>query len=354
MENNKDIYFAPVMVPTLCRSQHFIRMIESLKRNTWAKYTDVYVGIDFPPSEKYEQGWREICDYVDHGDFSAFAKFVVFKHETNLGSGKNSDFLYEYIKQRYSCWIYADDDVEFSPNFLEYEDKLLWKYRNDEDIICISGYSYPLSWKLKEGANCLKQNFCVSSWGFGFWTDRTERVNQYINSGGLLKDARKFIKNGNYKRMTDACFRDYFSATLSYGSQTHLFKTWSDVSLRAYVACKNRYCIFPAVSMVRNYGFDGSGEYCGAVQEHGNHALTYDYSSQTIDTSNSFDPIVDESLAYVKENRDMLSEFDSRTPEQMTVPRHYFRLIKIWGYTLAKYIHVVEYAFSRIFKSVSR
>ena len=79
MENNKDIYFAPVLIPTLCRSKHFLRLMESLKRNTWAKYTDVYCGLDYPPSEKYRQGWQEICDYVDNGDFSCFAKFVVFK-----------------------------------------------------------------------------------------------------------------------------------------------------------------------------------------------------------------------------------------------------------------------------------
>ena len=49
--------YAPVRISTLCRSAHFIRLIESLKRNMWAKYTEVYVGLDYPPNEKYLKGW---------------------------------------------------------------------------------------------------------------------------------------------------------------------------------------------------------------------------------------------------------------------------------------------------------
>ena len=43
--------YAPILIPTLCRSKHFIRCIESLKKNGWAKYTDVYVALDYPAKE---------------------------------------------------------------------------------------------------------------------------------------------------------------------------------------------------------------------------------------------------------------------------------------------------------------
>ena len=35
-------------IESTCRYEHFVRCIESLKRNTWAKYTDVYVALDYP------------------------------------------------------------------------------------------------------------------------------------------------------------------------------------------------------------------------------------------------------------------------------------------------------------------
>ena len=45
--------YAPILIPTLCRAEHFIRCVESLKNNSWAKYTDVFIGLDYPPTEKY-------------------------------------------------------------------------------------------------------------------------------------------------------------------------------------------------------------------------------------------------------------------------------------------------------------
>ena len=343
MENNKDIYFAPIVIPTLCRSKHFIRLMESLKRNTWAKFTDVYVGLDYPPAEKYREGWKKICEYLENDDFNQyFAKFTVFKHEKNLGSCANTLHLIHYVWDRYECWIRTDDDAEFSPNFLEYEDKCLWEYRNDPKVICVSGYSYPIKWKVQDGATCLKQNFCVSSWGLGFWRTKKDGYSSYISSGKMLNDAAKVIKNGYDKRMIDSCFRDYFSAALSYGSQVPLMKICSDVSLRAYLACKSCYCIFPVLSKVRNHGFDGSGEYCTAVEKNGSHALDYNYSEQEIDMSTDFTLVTDDSLQFMDENRAALNEFDYRSPEEMELAQRNFALIKKYGMTLAKLIHGVE------------
>lgn len=348
MENNKDIYFAPVVIPTLCRSQHFIRLVESLKQNSWAKYTDIYVGLDYPPSDKYRTGWQEICYYIDHGDFSAFSNFTVFRRESNLGSVANIGHLIDYVREKYECWIRTDDDAEFSPNFLEYIDKCLWAYKDDHDVICVSGYSYPLEWVVEEGKNCIKQNFCVSSWGLGFWKKKRDTYASYINSGQMLNDARSVIKKGYHERMTDACFRDYFSAALSLGSQVSLFHMCSDVSLRAYVACQSKYCVFPTVSKVRNHGFDGSGEYCPSTSENGSHALDYDYSSQKIDEADHFDLMADNTLLHMKENRDLMNEFDYRSPKEMKVARHNFKIIKYFGVNFGRFIHACEIALDRL------
>ena len=52
----REMKYAPVLITTLCRSEHFVRLIKSLKANDWAQYTDVYIAVDFPPSEKYHNG----------------------------------------------------------------------------------------------------------------------------------------------------------------------------------------------------------------------------------------------------------------------------------------------------------
>ena len=79
---------APILIPTLNRYTHFIRLVESLKRNTWAKYTDVFVGLDYPPSEKYVEGYKCICEYLK-GDFSQFKSFNIIRRNENYGSLRN-------------------------------------------------------------------------------------------------------------------------------------------------------------------------------------------------------------------------------------------------------------------------
>jgi len=112
--------------------------------------------------------------------------------------------------------------------------------------------------------------------------------------------------------------------------------------LRAYLACQNKYCITPVISKARNYGFDGSGEYCTAIEGNGEHALDYNYSSQEIDTSTEFRFEPDDSLRYMEENKQALNAFDYRSPEEMKLANNNFRLIKRYGLTLAKVIHGLE------------
>ena len=52
--------YAPVLIPTLCRYDHFIRCLESLKKNTWAKYTEVYIAVDYPAKESHWDGYKRI------------------------------------------------------------------------------------------------------------------------------------------------------------------------------------------------------------------------------------------------------------------------------------------------------
>ncbi len=43
-KNGKDGEYdtVPIIIPTLCRYEHFVRCIESLKENKYAQYTDIY------------------------------------------------------------------------------------------------------------------------------------------------------------------------------------------------------------------------------------------------------------------------------------------------------------------------
>lgn len=119
---------------------------------------------------------KKVCDYLDNSDFSDFHTFTVIKRNENFGAGKNSRDLRDFVESKYDRWISAEDDIEFSETFIEYIDKCLEKYENDERVLAISGYSYPLKWKMKEGANAFFQDGTYSAWGTGHWRDKSKEI----------------------------------------------------------------------------------------------------------------------------------------------------------------------------------
>ncbi|MBO7505844.1 MAG: glycosyltransferase family 2 protein [Paludibacteraceae bacterium] len=359
MEVEEKMIYAPVVIPTLCRSTHFKRTVESLKRNGWAKYTDVYIGLDYPPAEKYEQGWKEICEYLETSDFSVFNKFVVLKREKNMGSYENSADLIRNIKaMNYDRWIYSDDDIEYAPNFLEYMNKCLTKYYDDPRVFAVTSYSYPIDWTLSEGSTCFLQDFNACTWGIGFMRKKEEAFYQYATSGNLLKAASEIIKSGSYKKMLDACFYDYFYAALSSDpNKPNLMKYETDISMRAYIPHKNMYCVTPAISKSRNYGFDGSGVFCQKTSgENKNNATTasnYNYGEQAIDEAESFELILDDNPSHLEINRQKLNAFDYRSPEVMKLAHQNFKLIKWFGLPLAKIIHLGCFAVKKMKSTIT-
>ena len=331
--------YAPIIIPTLCRSKHFIRLMESLKKNTWACYTDVYVGLDFPPSEKYEKGWREICEYLERGEFSVFKKFTVFKRDCNYGASKNSLALTQFVKNRYDRWIRTDDDCEFSPNFLEYMDKCLSEYEKDERVFAVTGYSYPIKWTVKNEATCFLQNFNVAMWGAGFWKDKHQRAQKFICDRKLLKAVKNCVRNRLYEEMIDACKIDYFGAAVACRHVPWLMVNATDVALRAYLAIEGMFCVSPVVSKVRNYGFDGTGCYCVASEGSAYDAQNYCYSNQVLDECESFDLCLDDNVEHLNENRGKLNRFDSRSSKDVLYVRRIIWLINYFGLGFAKLYH---------------
>ena len=39
---------APILIPTLCRYEHFVKCIQSLKENTLANESDLFIALDYP------------------------------------------------------------------------------------------------------------------------------------------------------------------------------------------------------------------------------------------------------------------------------------------------------------------
>lgn len=304
------------MFTTLCRSEHFIRAIESLKRNGWSKYTDVYIGLDYPLNDAHVQGYKEIVNYLDNNSFDEFNSFNVVKHNTNLGAGKNLDVVRDIIFNQYDRIIMAEDDIEFGPCFLEFMDKALEKFENDFDVIGVSGYSYPVEWKKDYKATAMKQNFCASTWGVGFWKNKYENIYQNLKSGMLIDEFEHI--SSKKKLMIDAVWCDYVNGVMRVNPEEGLLMCVTDIAMRIYLCVADKYFISPIVSKTKNWGFDGSGLYCQRIDSDikGRFADDFNYSEQEIDASESID-IELNSMNYLEDNRDILNKFDRRSKKVM-------------------------------------
>lgn len=329
INEQKNIPYAPVLIPTLCRDQHFIRCVESLKKNTWARFTDVYIALDYPAKEEHRDGYNKICSYLSEGDFSIFHDFHVVKREKNYGVNLNSRMLTNDILTRYDRFIRTDDDIEFSPDFLEYMDKCLAYYEKDPTVIGVTGYSHPVNWEISEGSNTFKLGCLAMMWGIGFWRDSFLDLYENLHNGCLRDEFDEAVRTKAIYKMIDASFIDYLYI-LSEDSDRDLglLNGPSDIAVGIYMQLHDRYMISPVLSKARNWGFDGSGIYCGntLTLKNGNTTDNYNYRKQQIDQSVSFtlrpDPVIHEST-----NRKILNEFYYRSMPRMIKGR-----FKLWLY----------------------
>ncbi len=263
--------YAPVMIPTLCRYEHFKRCIESLAANVGANRTEVFVALDYPLKDAHWVGYNKIKDYL-YTTQLGFKSLTVFEREENYGVRRNGRTLRDYIFERYDRVIYSEDDNEFSPNFLLYINQGLDLYENDPKINSICGYNYDIN------TQYLKENhyfsYEYSAWGYAVWKKKNLEARALFN--------REYLEN--ILKSAEALITIYRAEprlinTLIYNYKSH--QTYGDTLRVASQYLNKTYSVFPKKSLVRNHGFDGSGTTINKK--------IVNYTNQPIDDSTVFE-----------------------------------------------------------------
>lgn len=291
--------YAPVLIPTLCRFEHFRNCLESLRRCTHAGQTEVFIALDYPAKPEHEEGYRRICNYLDgligeHG----FGTLNIIRRDRNYGLGMNGNLAeaQDKILQMYDRIILSEDDNVFSPNFLDYMNKGLKLFENDQSVLSINGYRYDCPIRF-DGNNYFRQHVGISGWGYGAWRDRKETCLRKINHRYFVKilfnpSALWRIRKNGYDKL------------LSYAG---FLLEWDglviDSTLNIYMAVEKIDVIMPALSLVRNCGWDGSGENCQTT----NNTLREQFCSSCIDDAYYFDYQGDPYRFY-KENCNLIAK----------------------------------------------
>lgn len=269
--------FAPVYIPTLNRYEHFKRCLDSLEQCTWADQTDVYIGLDYPPTEKYFEGWQKIDAYlVEKEKRNGFKHLYVRRRDHNCGvgrSGSNASLLKAEVISVSDRFIFSEDDNEFAPNFLVFVNKGLTLYEKDKNVLAISGYSFPELEKKK-----LPYSFLApfsNAWGTGYWVDKTM---DYTIKGG-----NRFVNEVlSSWRLSWKLFRKRSASLDGFLSMHFSGNYYGDVLRTSEMILQNKYTLYPSLSKVRNWGHDGTGTHCGTTEK---------YKKQKMDESTECDNI---------------------------------------------------------------
>lgn len=318
---------SPVLITTLFRKKHLEQCISSLLKNPLAEQTDLYIYVDYPARTEHVVGYQEILTYID-GLTEGFRSIHVVKRTENYGFLKNQRAALDDIFRKHDTVIRTNDDAVFSPNFLEWINKCLTLYENDEDVIAINGYSYPIKWVVSPNATAIRQNFVCAEWGIGYWRDKYLHIERKLQDGYFQTNIEQNLKTKRYKELIDARFFDFVYASTSTHSAS-LYRCCTDIALGTYIGLEDKYVIMPALSKVRDNGFDGSGVFCQLINVNYNKketACNYDYSRQPIDTNTDIE-IVENILDNQGQNKELLNRFDIR--DKKLILRAHLKLL-LW------------------------
>lgn len=245
--------YAPIVLFVYNRPEHTRRTVEALKKNELAAESDLIVFSDAPKVESDAANVDEVREYVRK--VGGFKSVTVVERNQNLGLAQSIIDGVTVTLANYGRIVVLEDDMVTSRYFLRYMNEALERFANDERIISIHGYVYPIEQQLPEafflpGADC---------WGWATWS----RGWEYFDADGqrLLDELtqrrliRAFDYNGTYP---------YFK--MLKGQIKGDNDSWA---IRWYAAAflADKLTLYPGRSLVHNIGNDNSGTHSGKSPE---------------------------------------------------------------------------------------
>ena len=250
--------FAPVVLFVYNRLDHTMNVIDSLKKNLYAKETDLYVFSDAAKNENNVDKVSAVREYIRSTEWKEYFRSVtVIEAEENKGLVKSIIGGVTDILKKYEKVIVVEDDLVLSPYFLNYMNGALDYYKDVPDVWSISGYSFPMK-SLKNYPHDVFYSYRGSSWGWATWLDRWVKTDWEVKNYEKMMQDKKWQKRFN---------RGGADLTGMLGLQMEgKINSWA---VRWVYTQSNldMYTVYPKKSYILNDGCDGSGTNSGTHSE---------------------------------------------------------------------------------------
>lgn len=219
--------------------------IGALAQNDGADQSEVIIYADAAKKPEHADSVNAVRNIIRQA--KGFKSVKIIEQQVNKGlSASILSGVTEQLNQ-YGKAIVLEDDLIASPVFLRYMNEALDKYADEEAVISIHGYSYPVNightqTYFLRGADC---------WGWATWKrgwDLLEKDGKKLKSA-LVKTQQlnefDFQGNYGYSKMLDKQIE---------GKNDSWAILWY-----ASAFLQNKLTLYPSTSLIQNIGLDASG-----------------------------------------------------------------------------------------------
>jgi hypothetical protein len=243
---------APIVLFVYNRPWHTRQTLDALIENELADQSILYVFADGPKADASAELLNNIQEAREVvKSYNSFKELIFEGADANIGVADSIIGGITKIVNKHGKVIVLEDDIITGKGFLKYMNEALSLYENEEQVACIHAYNLPIKTTGLQDTFFLKGADC---WGWGTWkrgwdlfNPDTEYLLKEITSRGLTYS---FNQNGAYN------FTNLLQLQLD-----GKIDAW-DIRFHASAFLKERLTLYPAVSIVRNIGLDGSGIHC--------------------------------------------------------------------------------------------
>lgn len=234
---------------TYNRPLHTKRVLEALSDNTSIP-TTLFVFHDGIKDDTDIDKWNEVEEIINNIDW---CQKVIITSPVNKGLSDSISEGVSYVLSLYDAIIVLEDDCVPHPQFIEYMNGALERYRSNTDVYCIGGSSEPVDVTRDSSVGYFIGR--INSWGWATWSDRWKIYKRDYKLLGKIK------KNDELNDWYNVWGQDLEATILGniYGETDSWAVFWA-----LEVIYRKGLCLAPYEGFVANIGFDGTGVHCGS------------------------------------------------------------------------------------------
>lgn len=241
--------FAPIALFVYNRPQHTERTIKFLRQNELAAESRLFIFSDAARTPADEEKVEEVRSLLKNVE--GFKSVELVLRKSNMGLANSIIDGVTHLVKTYHQVIVFEDDLISSPHTLTYFNDALSTYKNQEKVMHIGAYMYPLP------LGSLPETFfyrAASSWGWATWDRAWKHFEPNIDHLIAQFDAKK---------------KKAFSIdhSMNFWKQMMEFKkgknnSWA-IRWYASIFLKGGLTLNPSQSLINNIGHDGTGVHSG-------------------------------------------------------------------------------------------